>query len=62
MSTDEIDDAQEEIISGPYCMHWYEPGECPEQCLCGHSCNAHAANADCGDCECIAFTMNEDAP
>lgn len=64
------DDAQEEIISGPYCRHWSDPRDCEEGCTCGHPCKSHDSGemSDHGEkwpcrhqgCACSDFTDAEE--
>ena len=47
--------------SGPFCLHWGEPGDCDELCSgCGHPCNNHDFGlADCRICPCEKQTKKE---
>ena len=51
------DDGWEDYESGPFCRHWGDPADCPEECQCAHTCTWHewdepgACLADGCDCE-----------
>ncbi len=42
------DDEMPTIDSGPFCVHWGEPGYCERLCECGHRCHPY----ECDGCEC----------
>ena len=50
---------EDELESGPYCIHWYEPGDCDYLCICGHKCGYHSVivEGECldDDCKCEQF-------
>lgn len=62
--TDETDDTTEEIISGPYCVHWGDPSDCDEPCArpgCGHKCCDHFWDDQCKveGCECQKYVKED---
>jgi hypothetical protein len=49
----DYDQTWDDYDSGPFCMHWRQPGNCDENCpYCGHACSAHSAFYGCEFCEC----------
>lgn len=39
-----VEDNDQEFESGPFCIHWGDPGDCDDPCLrkgCGHRCSDH---------------------
>lgn len=57
--TDDSEDTDREIDSGPFCRHWGDPSDCEELCACGHTCAQHGRGerSDCYEdgCDCAAF-------
>lgn len=52
------DDEMPDVDSGPFCVHWGEPGSCDELCACGHRCHTGGC-CDVCDCEeCDAPEIN----
>lgn len=44
----------EEYESGPFCIHWGDPGDCDSACLrkgCGHRCSNHGTFDDPDSCQ-----------
>lgn len=44
------DEEGPEYETGPYCIHWCEPGDCDHPCLregCKHRCDEHRGAGEC---------------
>ena len=49
--------------TGPFCLHWGEPGLCVKRCVaCRHACKLHLSGGPCTakDCECEEMTEDTD--
>lgn len=58
----EIDDETEDSDweSGPFCIHWDDPGDCNDLCKCGHTCTQHGGGHwSCEVCDCQKFEDQE---
>ena len=51
MRTCEENDDDLEYESGPFCMHFGDPADCDELCVCGHQCHEHSYWDDDHGCE-----------
>jgi hypothetical protein len=46
--------------SGPFCVHWGDPGYCERVCLrCGHECKHHWVRCDEKCCSCEAYVYRD---
>ena len=61
---DDVDDADGEYDSGPFCRHWTDPLDCEERCTgCGHRCGNHDSLGDltqCDECDCTEWQEKEE--